>query len=181
MLTESGVSIDHIFTIRFIGIAGITILIITVVTLHGIPPDGRMPGIGAGDTVGTHPTLTEDGDIRPIIIVTGIALIMHGVIHITDTVVIMEVITEVITIVSGMPIQKTTVTEKEDRLAQMFCVVPVVQEELKALQLQEIKVATADRKVKELLREGTTQHQVEEMLKYQQETHVQLNQPMQKY
>lgn len=118
---ELNVFIVHLFTIHFTGTAGIMILI-TMVTHHGILPDGHSHGDGDGITVGIH--LTAAGAGAGVIHLT-----MHGDILITvpGTEATMEVIimdtitdiTEVITTVSGMPIQTITSMAAEDQQEQV--------------------------------------------------------------
>ena len=113
MLTASEGSTVRISTIHFTWTAGITILMDMIRTIHGIHLHGRCHGTGVGGIVGTHLILTMEDLVIRLITVTGTGLIMAmeipTTIHGTDMVV---AITEVIIIVAGMQILKTTVMEE---------------------------------------------------------------------
>jgi len=105
--------------IHFIGIAGIMILITTilsimdmVVTPHGTIQVGVLDGDGV--PAGIRPIIVGDGDIR---------LITVGIVHIThimDMVDILEAIMELIIIDSDILILTITATDKGDLPAQMW-------------------------------------------------------------
>jgi hypothetical protein len=98
----------HIFTIRFTGTAGIMIPTYTIhfITLHGI----RLITAGAGVAAGIRPTTAGAGVIH-LITATGTSHIM------ADFTEVITVDTLIITVgmapeITGMPIQRITVTDK---------------------------------------------------------------------
>lgn len=109
----------RISTIRFIGTVGITILMFTIPTIHGIRLHGQCRGTGDGDIAGIHLTAGGGMVIRPIT-ATGTDLIMEWAILTIVRGTDMAATTEDITTGAGMLIRMTTVMEEGHQAQRMY-------------------------------------------------------------
>lgn len=130
----------RIFTILSIGTVGI---MIHIYTIHFIIPHGiRRITVGAGEAAGILLTLVGAGVIHPITVIGTTHITEDFMVDITeDTLIITAGMVPEIT---GMPIRKTTVTDKEGQPEQTCFAVATAEE---GLQLQKCVHPTVQLKV----------------------------------